>query len=57
MIALTEADIDQAILERLVMLGWHVAHEPDIAPDASGPKRDDYRQVVLEWRLRDSLPD
>ena len=26
MIALTEADIDQAIPERLAMSGWHVAH-------------------------------
>ena len=57
MIALTKTDIDQAIPERLVMLGRRLAHEPDIAQDASVPRRDDYRQVVEEWRLRDSLPD
>ena len=39
------------------MLVWHVAHGPDIAPDAPGAERDDYRRVVLEWRLRDSPPD
>ena len=56
MIALTEADIDQATLERLVMLGRRLAHEPDMAPDAPGAERDDYRQVVPEWRLGDSPP-
>ena len=36
-------------------LGWQTTHGPDIAPDTPGAERDDYGEVVLERRLRDSL--
>ena len=53
--ALTESDVEQAALSWLEGLGWSVAHGPDIAPDTPGAERDDYGQVVLEQRLRDTL--
>ena len=49
MTTITEADVEQAALD------WQVAHGPDIAPDKPNAERDDYGQVVLERRLRDSL--
>ena len=55
MTTITEAEVEQATLDWLSGLGWAVAHGPDIAPDTSDAERDDYGQVVLEHRLRDSL--
>ena len=55
MAILTEADVEAAALEWLADLGWQKAHGPDIAPGAPGAERDDYRQPVLERRLRDAL--
>ena len=55
MTTLTEADVEQAALNWLAALGWQVAHGPDIAPDTPGAERGDYRHVVLEHRLRDTL--
>ena len=53
----SEAIVEQATLAWLESLGWQVAHGPDIAPDTLNAERDDYEQVVLERRLRDSLAD
>ncbi len=50
-----ESDVEQAALAWLESLGWHVAHGPDIAPEAAGAERADYGRVVLEQRLRDAL--
>ena len=55
MTTLTEAEVEAAALEWLAVLGWHTAHGPDVAPDTPGAEREDYRQVVLERRLRDAL--
>ena len=55
MTTLTEADLESATLEWLAALGWQVAHGPDIVPDTPGTERADYGEVVLEWRLRNSL--
>ena len=57
MTTITEADVEEAALAWLFDLGWGVAHGPDIAPDTPNSERDDYGQVVLERRLRDSLAD
>ena len=51
----TESEVEAAALEWLEGLGWKVAHGPDIAPHAAGAERADYREVVLEHRLRDAL--
>ena len=50
-----ESDVEQAALAWLESLGWHVAHGPDVAPEAAGAERADYGRVVLEQRLRDAL--
>ena len=57
MTTITEADVEQAGLDWLCALGWRVAHGPDIAPDSLSAERDDYGQVVLERRLRDTLAE
>ena len=51
----TESEVEAAALEWLEGLGWKVAHGPDIAAHASGAQRTDYREAVLEHRLRDAL--
>ena len=55
MATFTESEVEAAALEWLEDLGWKVAHGPDIAPHAAGVERADYREVVLEQRLRDAL--
>ena len=55
MTTFTEAEVEDAALEWLAGLGWQMGHGPDIAPDTPGAERDDYGEVVLERRLRDSL--
>ena len=57
MTTLTEADVEQAAFGWRENLGWQVAHGPDIAPDTPSSERDDYGQVVLERRLRDTLAE
>ena len=51
----TESDVEDAAIDWLVGLGWSVVHGPDIAPDTPGAERAEYREVVLEGRLRDAL--
>ena len=55
MTTLTEADVEQAALGWLEGLGWKTARGQDIAPETPGAERTDYREVVLEGRLRDAL--
>ena len=55
MTTITEADVEQVALEWLAGLGWGVAHGPDIAPGTPGAEREDFGEVVLEYRLRDAL--
>ncbi len=57
MTTLTEADVEQAALDWLSGLGWQVLHGPDIAPETPDAERDDYRQVILEHRLRGVLAE
>ena len=35
--------------------GWRTVHGPDIAPGMLDAERSDYREVVLEGRLRDAI--
>ncbi len=51
----TESEVEEAALEWLDGLGWEIAHGPDIAPNSPDAERTDYREVVLEQRLRQSL--
>ena len=42
MTTLSEADVEQVALDWLNLIGWTVAHRPDIAPDAPTPERSGY---------------
>lgn len=55
MAALTESGIERAALARLERVGWGVAHGPEIAPSEPGAERADWREVILEERLRRAL--
>ena len=51
---LTESEAEQAALNWLESLGWRVKHGPDIAPGTLEAEREDFGQVVLPQRLRDT---
>jgi type I restriction enzyme R subunit len=51
----TESVVEQAALAWLESLGYAVLAGPEIAPDEPQAERGDYRQVVLERRLRQAL--
>jgi type I restriction enzyme R subunit len=55
MTVFTESVVEQAALAWLESIGWSVRNGAEIAPGEPGAERDDYGQVVLEQRLRDSL--
>jgi len=54
---LTESTVEEAALRWLEGLDFTLAHGPDIAFGRPGAERSDptYRDVVLEWRLREAL--
>ncbi|GIK15596.1 MAG: hypothetical protein BroJett003_05600 [Planctomycetota bacterium] len=51
----TESTVESAALAWLESAGWGIAHGPEIAPGEPAAERDDYGQVVLHRRLRDTL--
>ncbi|MCC6247823.1 MAG: type I restriction endonuclease subunit R [Rubrivivax sp.] len=56
--AVSEDDVEQAMLAWLASLGWATAHGPDISPpDAKTPGTDraTYREVALAGRLREAI--
>ena len=57
MTGLTESTVEEAALRWLEGLDFTLAHGPDIAFGRPGAERSDptYRDVVLEWRLREAL--
>jgi type I restriction enzyme R subunit len=54
---LVEQDVEEAALAWLASSGFAIAHGPEIAFGQLGAERSDptYRDVVLEWRLREAL--
>ena len=52
---LTESTVEEAVLLWLTGTGWTVAYGPDIARDTPNAERDDYREGILEGRLRSAL--
>jgi type I restriction enzyme, R subunit len=52
---LDEAQLEIACVDLLKGLGYGYAHGPQIAHDGEAPERQDYAQVVLTRRLRDTL--
>ena len=51
----TEDALEQWVLEILAELGWTPVHGPDIAPGEPAAERSDYRDTVLEGRLRSAV--
>ena len=51
----TESDIERAALAWLKSLGYLILSGPEIAPEEPAAERDNYGQVVLEYRLRQAL--
>ena len=52
---ITESTVEDATLDWLKHLGWGITHGPDIAPDTSGSERNNYEEVILVQRLRDTF--
>jgi type I restriction enzyme R subunit len=57
MTGFAESAVEEAALAWLARQGFGVAHGPEIAIGQPGAERSDpaYRDVVLEWRLREAL--
>ena len=53
--SLTESVVEEAALAWLESLGYTILSGPEIAPGEAQAERDEYRQVVLERRLRQAL--
>ena len=51
----TEELLEEAALEILGGLGYEHKYGPDIACDGEEPERKDYKEVILENRVRDAL--
>ncbi len=52
---MTEDQLEQEALGWLADVGWRHRYGPDLAPDGVAPERDNYRQVLLIGRLRQSV--
>ena len=50
-----EAVLEEALLAWLRDLGYHTVEGGQIAPDSKSPERADFREVLLEGRLRSTL--
>ena len=55
MTGINEAAVEKAALDWLEQLGWTKVYGPSIAPEAQLAEREDFGQVILEARLRDTL--
>ena len=51
----TEDFLEEASIEALKELGYEYVFGPDISLDGDYPERKDYREVILEDRVRDAL--
>jgi len=52
---LSEAELEQALFEQLLGLGWTTASDVDIGPDGNAPERDSHDVVLLHQRLADAV--
>ena len=52
-----ESEVEEAALEWLSDLDWGISNGPEIAPGSLNAERADYREVVLERRLRQTLAE
>ncbi len=52
---LSEAEVEQALLQQLAGLGYCIAREEDIGPDGQRPERESYGEVILKQRFEDAV--
>lgn len=52
---LSEAELEQSLLEQLRGLGYSIEREDDIGPDGHWPERESHDEVVLRRRFEDAL--
>ena len=52
---MSEDQLEQEVLGWLADVGWQHRYGPDLAPDGIAPERDNYRQVLLIGRLRQTV--
>jgi len=52
---LSEADIEQLLLEQFQQLGYTHLADVIVSPDGNQPERESYGDVILSQRLRDAL--
>jgi type I restriction enzyme, R subunit len=50
-----ESDVEREMLGWFEDLGYEVVAGPELAPDGERPERKNYKQVLLDGRLRDAL--
>lgn len=50
-----ESGVEEVCLDYFAELGWEVLHGPDIAPGEARAERSNYREVLLEDRLRATI--
>lgn len=51
----TESDLENIVLGYLESIGWSLVYGPDIAPGEGATERADYRDVVIQGRLRNAV--
>ena len=52
---LSEAAVEQALLNQLRALGYSVEREEDIGPDGHRPERESHNEVVLHKRFEEAV--
>lgn len=52
---LSEAAVEQALLDQLRALGYSIEREEDIGPDGHRPERESHDEVVLKQRFEDAV--
>lgn len=52
---LSEAQVEQTLLDQLQALGYNIACEEDIGPDGKQPERESHNEVILKQRFEDAV--
>lgn len=52
---LSEAEVEQALLDQLCALNYSIEREEDIGPDGHRPERESHDEVILKKRLGDAV--
>ena len=55
MVFLSEFQVEQALLEQLNGLGYHLEREETIGPDGTKPERESHDEVILRKRFEGAV--